>query len=222
MIPFDLVPLRFVELDDPLREEDVLLPPEPFADEADFPVVDRDVDFEAPPPPFDADFDVRDAVPLPADDVFDFMDPFDPDLAVADDRVAVPFLADGLFDDLEVERDEVDFAVEDFELAPDDFDFDAPDFDVPDFDAPDLDAADFEEADREVEDFLVVAMMFLRVIDLGFENVRRAFLQTMCLEPKMEIYVTWKTNLVSNPCASTADEVQIETERTPTNLASHR
>jgi hypothetical protein len=225
MIPFDLVPPR-VDAADDLPFEDVLLPPELLEVDDDFPAVDRDVVFEALRPLFAPE--EREAVPLPAVELFDFIDPLDADLEPPDDRAEVLFFADELFDDLAVDREDADLDVEedllrapedfdldppDLELVPEDIDFDAPDlepapedvdfdppdlepapedvdFDPPDlelvpvdldFDPPDLDAADFEEPVREVEDFLVVAMMFLRVIDLGFENVREAFLQTMCL-----------------------------------------
>jgi len=173
IIPFDRVPPRFDAADDRPREDAVRLAelrevaPELFEDEADFPAVDRDFDVEDLPPAFDAGFAERDdVVPLPADDVFVFIDPLDPDLEVPDDLVPAVFFADELFDDLEVDREEVDFAVEDdLVLAPDDLVFDPPDFDAEDFDEPDL----------EVEDFLVVAMMFLRVIELSLKTYAEHF-----------------------------------------------
>jgi len=166
IIPFDRVLPRFDAADDRTLDEDALLLSEFLEDEADFPAVDRDFDAEVLPPVFDAGFVERDVVPLPADDVFDFIDPLDPDLEVPDDLVPLVFFADELFDDLEVDREEVAFAVEDdLVLAPDDLAFDP----------PDLDAADFEEPDLEVEDFLVVAMIFLRVIELSLKAYAEHF-----------------------------------------------
>jgi hypothetical protein len=128
--------------------EEPLPVPELFDDEPDFPVVDRDVDVEDLPADFEAGFVERDVVPLLADDVFDFIEPFE--LPV--DRAAVDFFADEPFDDLEVDFEEVDLLVDVLlDFAPDAFD------------PPDFDADDFEEPDREVEEVLVVAMIFLRV-----------------------------------------------------------
>jgi len=173
IIPFDALPLRFEDADavlllaeDPdLVDLAEVLEPALLDEEADFSALVRELEvvllaFDEDDPALDPDLEVLDAVPLLlADDVFVFVDPPDIDLEFPDDRPAVFFVGDELLDDLLDEREdvEVDF---DFEPDADDFVFDAEDFDPPAFDA-----ADFEELDLEPDAFLVVAMIFLRVIE---------------------------------------------------------
>lgn len=184
MIPFDFVPPRFDEADALLREvadpvplPELLLDDPALVDFADvlelvlgedFPDFERDVEleplvFEDDDPDLDPDFADLDAAPLLADDVLDFDGPPDADFELPDDLAPALFFDEEPFeDDLLVEREELDREVDDgFDPAPDD-DFDLDDVD---FDPPDLDAADFEAPDLELEDFLVVAMIFLRVIE---------------------------------------------------------
>ena len=115
------------------------------------------------------------AVPL-LDDDLDGAAPPDPvpDFEPPDDLAELLFFAVEPPDrDLLVEREELDLEeVEDFDLAPadddlelDPEDFEPADLDVDDFDPPDLDPDDFDEPAPELEDFLVVAMIFLRIIE---------------------------------------------------------
>lgn len=116
---------------------------------------------------FDADDPAFDAVALPADEVFDFVDPTARDLELPDDLEAVLFFADEPFDDeLTVEREAADA---DFDFMPVDEDFV---FDVEDFDPPDFDADDFAEPDLALEDFLVVAIIIPPNIQIGRKRTR--------------------------------------------------
>ena len=132
----------FVELLDPVLLEDAAV----------FRVAGRDVEpadlvFGAADPAFDA-------VALPADEVFDFIDPPARELELPDDLAEVVFFAEEPGDDLPVEREAA------FAFTPEDEDFA---FEAEDFDPPDFDDDDFAAADLEPEDFLVVAMIILRV-----------------------------------------------------------
>jgi hypothetical protein len=152
----DLDAVRDFEAVDELREEE---PP-------DLPVAVRDVEvvdrlLEADVPALDPDFAV---LPLLAEDPErDPLEP-DPDLDAADDLVPVVFFVDAAPEDLPREADEVDLDVDaDLDLDPD---AEEPDREpVEDFDPFDLDVDDFDEPAFEPEDFLVVAMIFLRVIE---------------------------------------------------------
>jgi len=116
-----------------------VLDPELLGDDADFEPFAREVEPDALD---DVDFAFEpaltgfDAIVLPAD--FDFIDA---DFEVPDDFAVVLFFT------------AVDLVEEDFGLE------------VEDFDPPAFDAADFEELDLEFDAFLVVAMIFLRVIE---------------------------------------------------------
>jgi len=132
----------------------------------DLPAADRDVELvdlllDADAPALEPDFA---ALPLLADDPDRDPPAPDPDLEAADDLAPVLFFVDEPPEDFPRAADVVDLdVVADLDFAPDDAD---PDFEpVEDFDPSDLDVDDFDEPAFEPEDFLVVAMIFLRVIE---------------------------------------------------------
>jgi len=139
-----------------LRDDD---PPDLPADDRDVELVDRPL--EADVPAFDPDFAV---LALLADDPD--RDPPEPvpDFDAADDLAPVLFFVDEPPEDLPREADVVDLdVVADLDLVPDAEDPDRePD---EDFDPFDRDVDDFDEPVPDPEDFLVVAMIFLRVIE---------------------------------------------------------